>query len=74
MARHIIQHTVIGLGIDTPEPGATDIGKTGTELKPQQPEQPQDDLTAPGRIRHQLHRPQAGLVFEQSLQDKQRVA
>ena len=49
-----IQRPVFRAAIDTPEPRAAEVCEPGAELKPQQSEQPKDEIAVGGRARHDL--------------------
>ena len=52
--RKTVQRPVFGAAIDTPEPRAAEVCEPGAELKPQQSEQPKDEIAVGGRVRHDL--------------------
>src|SRR3546814_1062849 len=53
--REVVQHTVIGLSIDTPEPRAADIGDARRELEPEEVENAENRVGIAGRIRSEEH-------------------
>ena len=59
-----VQRPVFRAAIDTPEPRAAEVCEPGAELKPQQSEQPKDEIAVGGRVRHDLLDFEARFVLE----------
>ena len=69
-----VQRPVFRAAIDTPEPRAAEVCEPGAELKPQQSEQPKDEIAVGGRVRHDLLDFEARFVLEQAIENVERVA
>ena len=69
-----LQFAVIGLRIDSPEAGATDIGQPGTESITKEPEEPKDNVAISSGISHDLDGLQLGLLLEDHREQDQAVA
>ena len=69
-----VQRPVFRAAIDPPEPRAAEVCKPGAELKPQQSEQPKDEIAVGGRVRHDLLDFEARFVLEQAIENVERVA
>ena len=65
---------VFRAAIDTPEPRAAEVCEPGAELKPQQSEQPKDEVAAGGRVRHDLTDFETRLVLEQTIENVEGVS
>src|SRR3546814_20587008 len=71
--REVVQHTVIGLSIDTPEPRAADIGDARRELEPEEVENAENRVGIAGRIGHDFAWPQFGFLVEHDRSEERRV-
>ena len=69
-----VQRPVFRAAIDTPEPRAAEVCEPGAELKPQQSEQPKDEVAVGGRVRHDLTDFETRLVFEQTIENVEGVS
>ena len=72
--RNAIQDPIVGRGIETPKARFADVSQPRAKLVAQQPKQSKHHVTDPGRIRHDFHRPQPRLVFQQAIEDVHRIA
>ena len=69
-----VQRPVFRAAIDTPEPRAAEVCEPGAELKPQQSEQPKEEVAAGGRVRHDLTDFETRLVLEQTIENVEGVS
>ena len=69
MAGQAIQGAIVGLRVTTPKACFSDVGQTRTELITQQPETSEHEVRVGGRVRHDLHRVEGGLLLEQTFQN-----
>lgn len=60
----VIQHAIIGLAIDTPEPRAANVGDARRELEPEQVKNAEDRVGVAGCVGHDLAWPQFGFLVE----------
>ena len=70
MACDLVEHAIICAWIEAPEPGGADVGEPWTELVPQEPEQTKDDVARAGGVGHDFNGPQAGLLFQQAIENE----
>lgn len=71
VSRQPVQGAVVGIRINPPKPGATDIGEPRAVLAPQQAEQPDHHVAGTGRVGLRL---QAGLLFHETGKDVDGIA
>lgn len=71
--RKIVQHAIIRLPIDTPEPRSGDVSDPRRELEPEQVEYSEYRVGVAGRIGHDLGRPQFGFLVQHDRQQMKTV-
>ena len=74
MTRHPIQHAVVRVTIEPPQPRIPEIRQPRAELKAQQPEQAEHEVGIPCRVRDQLLWLQFLRMFHQTVQQIGRLA
>ena len=72
--RELVESTVTGLAVDTPEPGAADIGKARAELVAEQMKDVEDRVDLTCRVGHDLGRREFGFLLEHDGEQVEAVA
>ena len=68
-----VERAIIGLPVDPPQPGVTQIGQPRAELVAQQPEQAEHRIGIRGGVGHEFHRLQFGFLFKKKGEQHQAV-
>ncbi len=69
-----VKHSVVGLPVHPPEPCAPQVGEARAELKPEQAEQPEDEVAVGRGVRHDLTDFETRLVLEQTIENVEGVS